>query len=41
MRIPCGSDAARDCFFLPMPLKFHGDAGISVSGRMNGYVAMW
>ena len=27
-------------FFLPMPLKLHGDAGISVSGRMNGYVAM-
>lgn len=31
MRIPCGSDAARDCFFLPMPLKLHGDAGISVN----------
>ena len=26
--------------FLPMPLKLHGDVGISVSGRMNGYVAM-
>ena len=40
MRIPCGSDAARDCFFLPMPLKLYGDVGISVSGRRNGYVAM-
>ena len=41
MRIPCSSNAARDCFFfLPMPLKLHGDAGISVSGRRNGYVAM-
>ena len=40
MKIPCSRDAARDCFFLPMPLKLHGDAGISVSGRRNDYVAM-
>lgn len=31
MKIPCSRDAARDCFFLPMPLKLHGDVGISVN----------
>lgn len=31
MKIPCNRDAARDCFFLPMPLKLHGYVGISVN----------
>ena len=40
MKIPCSMMLQGIVFFLPMPLKLHGDVGISVSGRMNGYVAM-
>ena len=37
---PLQQPCCKGLFFLPMPLKLHGDAGISVSGRRNDYVAM-
>ena len=37
---PKNSSGCKGFFSLPMPLKLHGDAGVSVSGRRKDYVAM-